>query len=213
MAGVTVTVLRDETQEIDGKPFSRFLVYELAVPLPIAEFGTPIFSVPRNFTINVITVKTTQQTRAESSYVLMDVTDSELIGVLQVRQGMAGLRPIAAADLRADLRGPCTVLLRHQDGEPLQSGSLVVQLTVTGPAEPESVQDAGGKAVITVAFQLDGAPSPVLVHRMGRPPFSIAVRDNDGRSHYADFTNLDADSLRLGFTEAVEGVCHVMFTG
>ena len=150
MASITTAVLRDELREIDGKPFSRFLVYELVVPLPVAEFGTPLFSVAEHFTINMITVKTTQRTRSDSSYLLVDFTDSELIGVLQVRPGVAGLRPIAAADLRADLRGPCTVLIQHSGGQPLQSGALVVQLTVTGPA--------GTAAGVNADLNQDGIP-------------------------------------------------------
>lgn len=71
----------------------------------------------------------------------------------------------------------------------------------------------GGAVAVPVTLPLSGEIAPVLIHGMGRLPISVWVVDREGRSNYADYTVLDVDSIRLNFTEAIEGTCHMVFVG
>ena len=161
MPTVQSTILRDEVQVVDGKPFRRVIVYELTAPMPVDAPGQLLFAVVAGFTILMVSVKTTVQVPTDSTYGLYDSSDGELIAYVPIRPHVNGLRPKDIPDLPADLRGPSTVFIRHEIGPVLSTGALVFQITVTGPPStlPGGLIDTNG----------DGIPDDTGVSVVGGP--------------------------------------------
>ena len=65
---------------------------------------------------------------------LYDVSDGELVGVLEVRAGKVGVAAMSKPDLPAGLGGPSRLLLIPREGDHSNTrGTLIFQISVDGP--------------------------------------------------------------------------------
>lgn len=161
--GSSLKLLRDQTQSIDGVPFKRLLVYRLTVPLPIPAHGVSLFSVNRGFTITSVQTWSTLPFAADAAFGLYDVADGEIVGIISVRDGQAGLHPLTVPELPANLVGPAALLLRLEKGRQAETGNLVFQIAVSGPPSTSSAVD----------LNQDGVPDELAETLIPLPPVAF----------------------------------------
>jgi hypothetical protein len=162
---------------VAGVPFKRLLVYRLEVQLPLPEAsGIALFAITKGFVIGSITTSTSHAFANDATYLMQDIADGETIGVVAVRAGEEGLLPMAVPDLPAGLGGPCRVLIQHLSGVQDSTGSLVFQISVSGPP---TTGDG-----ITVDLNQDGVPDELAEEILPLPGFVLAESFDD---FYAGF--------------------------
>ena len=76
---------RDEVVKVAGTPFKRLLVYKLEVALPLPPEGVTLFAIQKDFVINSITTAATDPFENDADYIMYDVADGEVIGIVEVR--------------------------------------------------------------------------------------------------------------------------------
>ena len=154
------SLLRDEIVKMAGIPFKRLLVYRLTLPLPLPNSGVALFAIREHFVIGSITTSATDPFTSDANYAMTDVADGSLIGVVQVRAGRDGTFPVAVPDLPANLAGPARVTIRPLSGIQDVDGSVVIQISVSGPP-----LDGAALAL----FDLNGDGIPDDLNRGGIP--------------------------------------------
>lgn len=173
-AGSSLSLLRDQTQSIDGVPFKRLLVYRLSVPLPVATTGISLFTVNHSFTITSVQTWSTEPFISDAAYGLYDVADGETVGIISVRDGQAGLHPIAIPDLPANLSGPSSLFLRLEKGRQAETGSLVFQIAVSGPPS----------TVAAIDIDQNGVPDELAEVLLPMPPVAFLEEFDDFLAGY-----------------------------
>ena len=165
---------RDEVVKVAGTPFKRLLVYKLEVALPLPPEGVTLFAIQKDFVINSITTAATDPFENDADYIMYDVADGEVIGIVEVRGGKQGTFPMAVPDLPANLKGPCKILIRPRQGVQDIDGNLVFQIALSGPpvaGDGLIIVDNGG-TVETVDLNEDGVPDELAEEVIPAPPYS-----------------------------------------
>ena len=167
---------RDEVVKVAGTPFKRLLVYKLEVALPLPSEGVTLFAIQKDFVINSITTAATDSFSNDADYIMYDVADGEVIGIVEVRAGRQGTFPMAVPDLPANLKGPCRILIKPREGIQDIDGNLVFQISLSGPP-------VAGDA-ITVDLDENGVPDEIDGEVVPAPPWIPAEGIDDFYAGY-----------------------------
>lgn len=66
-------------------------------------------------------------------------------------------------------------------------------------------------ASTAVSYSFGSSLTPVIAHNTGKQVAHVSIYDSTGRQHFAPWTKLDNDRIKLEFTEAVQGDCIISF--
>lgn len=60
-------------------------------------------------------------------------------------------------------------------------------------------------------YYFNESVAPTIAHNSGRIPSAVTIVDSTGRPHFASYSVLDNNTIRINFTEATSGSCSITF--
>jgi len=99
----------------------------------------------------------------------------------------------------------------NQKADRQELNSAIQSLKDGVPTDGDTLRKLYDALQPTGHYFFNESVAPVIAHNTGRFPTAVTIVDSTGRPHFASYSVVDANTIRINFTEATSGSCAITF--